>query len=226
LLFILPFLLFFEAWVYFSQGGKPGGSSQLVAAYVIERLVLVLGAGRFGYMFPGLAVLAILLAWHLVAQHPWRFPYTVLGGMLIESLLWTLPLFVLNRVLHQALLAGAPLLENEWLQQVARCFGAGIYEELVFRLICITGLEILLVNLIRVPPAASHIITVLTSATLFAAQHHPPLGAEVFYMTDFLFRTGAGIYLAGLFLYRGFGIAAGCHMFYNVIIVTAGALQG
>ena len=82
LLFILPMLIVFEVGVYFSQNGTPGGASQLVAAYLIERLVIILGAGRFGYIFPGLAVIAILLAWHLVARHPWRFDPFVLPGML------------------------------------------------------------------------------------------------------------------------------------------------
>jgi hypothetical protein len=39
-----------------------------------------------------------------------------------------------------------------------------------------------------------------------------------------MFRTLAGLYLAGLFMFRGFGIAAGCHALYNVIAVTVKAV--
>jgi len=226
LLFILPMLIFFEVGVYFSQNGTPGGASQLVAAYLIERLVIILGAGRFGYIFPGLAVVAILLAWHMVARHPWRFDVFVLPGMLGESLIWTVPLFVFDRVVYQAISAGAGGLPNEWLEQVIRSFGAGIYEELVFRLICIAGLDILLVNVFRCNRSASRVFSVFASAALFAAQHHPPLGADAFELSKFVFRTIAGIYLACLFLYRGFGIAAGCHVFYNVIVITFAELGG
>jgi len=224
LLFILPMLLLFEIGIYFSQGGVPGGGLNLVAAFLIERVIIELGAGRFGYLFPGLAVIAILLAQHLVARHPWQFDLFVLPGMLGESLIWTAPLLVFNRVLYQATLAGA-VVHNTWVEHLIRSFGAGLYEELIFRLIGITGLDILLVNIFKLNRPASRIFAVLLTAALFAAQHHPPLGADPFVLTDFLFRTAAGIYLAGLFLFRGFGIAAGCHVCYNVIVVTAAAVH-
>jgi len=226
LLFILPILLFFEVGLYVRQSGVPGAGSQLVAAYLIENVITELGAGRFGYLFPGLAVIAILLAWHVVANHPWKFDLFVLPGMLGESLIWAIPLLVVTRVLYPAVLAGSAAVQNQWFDQIIRSFGAGLYEELVFRLIGITGLDILLVNIFKFNRPASRVFAVLASAALFAAQHHPPLGADPFVLTDFLFRTAAGIYLAGLFLFRGFGIAAGCHVFYNVIVVTAAAVQG
>jgi len=226
LLFILPILIFFEVGIYFSQGGTPGGGSQLVAAFLIERVVMALGAEHFGYIFPGLAVIAILLASHLAAKHPWRFDIFVLPAMLGESLTWTIPLCIFNRVLYQAQLAGAPSLRDTWLDQVIRSCGAGLYEELVFRLILVTGLDILLVNVFKLNRSASRVFSILLSAGLFASQHHHPLGAEVFDLTDFCFRTAAGVYLGGLFVYRGFGIAAGCHVFYNVIVVTMAVLSG
>jgi len=225
LVFILPMLVFFEAGIYLRQGGVPGGGSQLVAAFLIERVVKFLGAGHVGYIFPALAVIAILLASHLVAKQPWRFDIFVLPAMLGESLLWTVPLCIFNRVLYQALLAGTSIVHDEWFDQIIRSFGAGLYEELVFRLICLTGMDILLVNVFKLNRSASRVFSVLVSACLFAAQHHPPLGREPFELTDFLFRTGAGVYLGGLFLFRGFGIATGCHVFYNVIVVTLAALQ-
>ncbi|HSW45861.1 MAG TPA: CPBP family intramembrane glutamic endopeptidase [Phycisphaerae bacterium] len=226
LLFVLPMLLAFEVGIYVRQDGVPGGGSQLVAAFLIERVITEIGAGRFGYIFPALALVAILLAVHLVARHPWKFDLVALPGMLGESLIWAIPLLVFNRVLYTALIAGGAALPNQWLDQIIRSLGAGLYEELVFRLICIAGLDILLINIFKFPRSASRVFAVLASAALFAAQHHPPLGADPFELTDFLFRTAAGIYLACLFLFRGFGIAAGCHVFYNIIVVTTAAAQG
>jgi hypothetical protein len=40
----------------------------------------------------------------------------------------------------------------------------------------------------------------------------------------FLFRTIAGVYLAIIFWYRGYGSAAGCHAAYNVGLVVCGAM--
>jgi len=225
LLFILPILLVFEVGIYLRQDGVPGGSSQLVAAYLIERLIVELGAGRFGYIFPGLLVVAILLAAHLVARHPWKFDLFVLPGMLGESLIWAIPLFVFSRVLNLTALLADAAVRDQWLDQIIRSFGAGLYEEVVFRLLCIGLLDILLVNIFKLNRPASRVFAVFASAALFSAQHHPPLGVDPFVLSDFLFRTAAGIYLAGLFLFRGFGIAAGCHVFYNVIVVTLAAVQ-
>jgi hypothetical protein len=224
LVFILPILILFEAGIYLRQGGVPGSGTQLVATFLIERVVKLLGAGHVGYIFPALAVIAILLSSHLAGKHKWRFDPFVLPAMLGESLLWTVPLCIFNRVLYQALLAGTGAVHDAWLDQLIRSLGAGLYEELVFRLICLTGMDILLVNVFRLNRSASRLFSILVSACLFAAQHHLPLGQEPFELTDFLFRTTAGIYLGGLFLCRGFGIATGCHVFYNVIVVTLAAL--
>jgi len=226
LLFVLPMLVAFEISLYRGPAGQVGETTQLVAVYLIERMVIALGAGRFGYLFPTLAIVAILLSSHLAARHPWRFDAFVLFGMLGESLTWTVPLLVFNRVLHEAVRMAAGPLSAAWHDQVIRSLGAGLYEELIFRLIGITALDILLVNVCRFHRAASRVFSVLLSATLFAAQHHPPLGADAFDLTDFMFRTAAGVYLGTLFLYRGFGITAGCHVFYNVIVVTLGILRG
>lgn len=222
LIFILPMLLFFEIGTAVRQGGVPGASSQLVATYLIDALAS--GFGRSAFYIPGMLAIVILLATHLAARHPWRTDFFVFAGMTGESLIYTIPLFVFDKVLHTALRATTSPTRSEWIDQVIRSFGAGIYEELVFRLMLITGLAILLVNICKLPRSASSVCIILISAGLFAAQHHPPLGAEPFEMARFVFRTAAGLYLAGLFVFRGFGIACGCHAFYNVILVTIKAV--
>jgi hypothetical protein len=224
LLFILPMLVIFEVGTYTLQANGGMGSSQLVATYLIDKLVEHFG--RTTFYLPGLLAVVILLTTHLVARHPWKFDFYVLPGMLGESLICTLPLFVFDRVLvvHTALRSATDPNRREWISEMIRSFGAGIYEELVFRLICITALSILLVNVCKLQRTAATLFIVLLSAGLFAAQHHPPLGMDPFDSTRFAFRTFAGVYLAGLFLYRGFGIACGCHAFYNIIVVTIKAI--
>lgn len=224
LVFLLPMLVFIFVGSLLRDPGPADLSNDLVATYLVERLVNAFGGRGFVFL-PGLLVVAILLACHLVAKHPWRFDPWVLPGMLGESLTWTIPLFMLNRVLHTALVAGADTGPIPWFDQVVRSLGAGIYEEMVFRFICMNVLHMLLVDLGKLPRSPSDAAVIFASAVIFAAQHHPPLGADPFDALEFTFRTGAGLFLAGLFFYRGFGIAAGCHAFYNVIVVTLGAVQ-
>ena len=59
---------------------------------------------------------------------------------------------------------------------------------------------------------------VLISATLFSAYHY--LGAEPFQAGTFAFRLALGVYLAGIYVYRGFGIAVGAHTVYDLIVVA------
>jgi hypothetical protein len=107
--------------------------------------------------------------------------------------------------------------------------GAGIYEELVFRLILICLLMLLFQDLLGMSRTRSVIFSVLISAVLFSAHHHfffvyGRFGAgELFSFSKFIFRTLAGIYFAVLFAVRGFGIAAGTHAFYNIIAAVLNA---
>lgn len=226
LLFVMPMLITFELGTYLRRHTDGVEQPQLVASYLLERLVDVFG--QSGFYVPGLLMVAVLLACHLVARpkQPWKFDVFVLFGMLGESLVWTVPLFVIDHLVHTAALtASAGTAHNPWIDHVIRSFGAGIYEELVFRFICMNVLHLLLVDVGRLPRKTSAILVICISAVLFAAQHHPPLGVEPFETGKFVFRTLAGLYLAGIYVFRGFGIAAGCHSFYNVIVVTLAAIS-
>jgi len=107
--------------------------------------------------------------------------------------------------------------------------GAGIYEELVFRLMLICILMLLFQDILRLPHKNSIVLAVVISAALFSAHHHidfvsgQPNDADPFNLTEFVFRTIAGIYFAALFAIRGFGITAGTHAFYNIIAVSIAA---
>jgi len=108
--------------------------------------------------------------------------------------------------------------------------GAGIYEELVFRLILICVLMLLFQDVLRLSRKSSIILSVLISALLFSAHHHVDLlsgqanAADPFTLGRFAFRTIAGIYFAVLFAIRGFGITAGTHAFYDIIATVVNAV--
>ena len=112
------------------------------------------------------------------------------------------------------------------LTNIVTGIGAGIYEELVFRLILICILMLLLQDVLRLNHTNAIVLSVLISAALFSAHHHidffsgQPNAADPFNLTRFAFRTMAGIYFAVLFAIRGFGITAGTHAFYNIIAVS------
>lgn len=108
--------------------------------------------------------------------------------------------------------------------------GAGIYEELVFRLILIGLLLVVLQHVLRMDHRNAMVLAVLVSAALFSAHHHITLidgqiGRNApFYWMEFGFRTLAGVYFALLFAIRGFGITAGAHAFYDIIATIVNAV--
>jgi hypothetical protein len=123
--------------------------------------------------------------------------------------------------------------DGKWqglLANVVTGIGAGIYEELVFRLILIVALMVLFQDILRSGHKISIILSVFISAALFGAYHHIIyLGGQFvqsspFNWAEFSFRTIAGIYFAIIFAIRGFGITAGAHAFYDIIAVFMNVL--
>lgn len=109
------------------------------------------------------------------------------------------------------------------LGDIVTSIGAGIYEELVFRLVLIILLMLLFQDLLHFKHGTSIVLSVVISAVLFSAHHHIffldgrfEIG-ETFSVARFVFRALAGIYFAVLFAVRGFGITAGSHAFYDII---------
>jgi len=115
------------------------------------------------------------------------------------------------------------------LADIVTGIGAGIYEELIFRLILICALMLLFQDVLRLNHKNSIILSVLISAALFSAHHHiiflnGQFGqAAAFNWTEFWFRTIAGVYFAVLFAIRGFGITAGTHALYDIIATVINA---
>lgn len=109
------------------------------------------------------------------------------------------------------------------LANIVTGIGAGIYEELIFRLILICVLMMLFQDVMGFEHKNSIILSVLISAALFSAHHHIVFVNGQFSLTApfnrtvFGFRTIAGVYFAILFAIRGFGITAGTHAFYDII---------
>jgi membrane protease YdiL (CAAX protease family) len=100
-----------------------------------------------------------------------------------------------------------------WLQLSV---GAGIYEELVFRLMAFTLLSLLFVDLLGMKRFWAYLLMVLTSSLAFSLYHY--WGNEPFVMRTFAFRTFAGVFFGAVFAFRGFGVSAGTHASYDILI--------
>ncbi len=126
--------------------------------------------------------------------------------------------------------AGSTVDGRSLLADIVTGIGAGIYEELIFRLILICLLMLLFQDVLRLSHKNSIILSILVSAALFSAHHHivfvnGQLSASApFNWTEFGFRIVAGVYFAVLFAIRGFGITAGTHALYDIIATIINAV--
>jgi len=164
-------------------------------------------------------LVVVLLVWHIACGHPWKVSLQPLLGMAGESVLLAVPLLMLHRWLPglRAMTAADPGVVTSTTEDLLLSVGAGIYEELLFRLIAITVLIILFVNTFGMKEIAGVAMAVIISSLMFGLHHYAPIGEDPWAAGTFAFRAAAGAYLAVVFVARGFGLAVGCHVIYDVI---------
>jgi membrane protease YdiL (CAAX protease family) len=232
LAFVLPLIVIYELATVPGAAEGPGNTPQHIIAFtLLEQFFSLFGAT--GRHLPAMAVAGILIAWHIARHDPWKVRLTALGGMAAEGTLLSIPLIGLGVALAH-LFRALPLAASAAPGVVSAvpsrnllvlCLGAGIYEEMVFRLIILTVLSLVVKDLLLFPAKASGLTVVLVSAVLFSAYHY--LGDESFHWhtiagwRTFAFRTLAGIYFGVLFLTRGFGVTAATHAAYDILVLLA-----
>ena len=101
--------------------------------------------------------------------------------------------------------------------KVISFFGAGIYEEVMFRLMLLP-LAAWALRWAGCGPRQALVAAVALTSLLFSAAHYIGPHGQMFDAATFLFRFIAGAFFAVLFVYRGFGIAAGTHAFYDILV--------
>ena len=94
--------------------------------------------------------------------------------------------------------------------------GAGVYEELAFRVVAFAILGLVLVDGLGLRKGWATVGTIGLSAVLFSLYHY--WGPEAFHLQTFVFRTLAGIFFGVLYIYRGIGITVATHAIYDVLL--------
>lgn len=225
LAFVAPLLVLYEFGVLWL-----GPNAMRNGADVWLRLLLdLLGFSQY-FLLPVLTV-GILLGWHHTTRQPWRVPAGILYRMFAECAALAVTLVILARLQdsllsvfmpgmsHTAIRAALAEQTLGWLGQMVGYIGAGVYEELLFRLMMVPA-AVLLFKAAGCTTGQSIVSAVILTSVLFAAAHHLGPEGEPILLRNFLFRMIAGSFFATLFVYRGFGIAAGSHAMYDILVST------
>ena len=107
--------------------------------------------------------------------------------------------------------------QTSLLQGLILSLGAGVYEELVFRLILVSAL-VGVMRFIPIGDKARYIVAALVGALIFSGVHYIGELGDPFDLASFTFRFLMGLALNALYLTRGFGIAAMTHALYDVLV--------
>jgi hypothetical protein len=227
LAFVAPLLAAYEAGVLWL-----GPDAIRNAADVWLRSLLDL-LGFTQYFLLPTVTCGLLLAWHYLVRQPWRLNWSVLYGMLLESLVFGFVLVLVAGWQGRLFASGPPACAADdaaggasLAAVVIAYLGAGIYEEVLFRLLLLSAAG----GVCRgagMSWRAGWMTGAVATSLLFAAAHYHfdfTLGGwhvvaghgEIFAWSSFAFRLLAGLTFSALFLVRGFGVTVGTHAAYDL----------
>ena len=223
LLYALPLLLAYEGLAFLLSGDAISGVRN-GADVLLKSAFLWLG-GRDGLLVFGLALVGVsaVLVWRDMRRGGTLTPrYFV--GMMAESVVYALVFGLVAGTLTGLILRAAtplsagPMAALDLPTQMMISLGAGLYEELLFRVLLVS----LLARLARVgfgwAPWASGVFAVMVGAVVFSAFHYIGPYGDVLELGSFTFRAVAGVLFSALYLLRGFGITAWTHALYDVFL--------
>jgi membrane protease YdiL (CAAX protease family) len=210
LVFTLPLVAAYEGGVLMLGRGTARNGADVWLRTLLDQA----GFGAY-FLLPALTIIG-LLAWHHVEHDRWRWSGGILAGMAVECGFWAVILVGIARLQDRFWPLAAGVAEGFLARFVAFC-GAGLYEEVLFRLLLMPALAWCCGRLGATPPVAA-IQAIVGSSLLFSLAHYVgPLG-DAFDPYSFTFRFLAGMFFAVLFSLRGFGIAAGSHAAYDMLV--------
>ncbi|MFM9960752.1 MAG: lysostaphin resistance A-like protein [Planctomycetaceae bacterium] len=238
LVFLMPMLVAYEVGVLWI-GGANAVRVRSGADLWLRGGLDAIGLGVD--WLPSVLVVLGLLVWQWVERHPWRVSWETLAGMFAESVVFAFLLLLIGQLqslvfsaaqvassgieasvppaaFFSAADSGDTLRELQLRVAMAIPFiGAGIYEEVLFRLALLPPMTAVLRQPALLRRWATPLAVLITSL-LFSAAHHAGPSGEPFDLFRFCFRTLAGGLFAVLFVQRGFGITVASHALYDLLV--------
>jgi len=223
IVFALPLLVSYEALAWAlsdADGGVRNGADVL-----LKWLFVGLG-GQRGLVFFDVLLLGVgtVLVVRDLRRHGGGLSPRIFAAMLAESAVLALLVGLVVGEATRALLQHLSLtgLDGFGLgTQLMLSLGAGIYEELLFRVILVGALAAAGRRLLGWSPAAAGTMAAIVGALIFSGFHYIGPYGDAFTLASFTFRALAGLVFSALYLVRGFGVTAWTHALYDVFVSLA-----
>jgi hypothetical protein len=218
LVFLAPLLIIYEVGVFWMTSGDSDALRNGADLWMRA------GLDTFGLnhpLVPPLVIVVGLMLWHVVGGYYWRVMPDTLAGMLAESLLFAFALVVVGQatdLVFQRVGSGPTMaFTRDHAERAISFVGAGIYEEVMFRLFLLPAFYAGF-RVGCLPPRRAAALSILASSLAFSLAHYIGPGADQLQLFTFTFRVMAGAFFAMLFFTRGFGITVGCHALYDLLV--------
>ena len=231
-LFAMPLLLGYEALA--AALARPGKAELRNGADAILRSAFTAVAGVHG---PAIFMAAIILlgVWLVVRDLRGtkdRLRWTVFAGMLVEAAalaavfgfvigITTAKLLGSLHTLSIAALSVSPIERTSWPTRLMLSLGAGLYEELFFRVLLVSALAAGSRIVLGLGRRGAGVVAAIVGAFIFSAFHYIGPYGDQLQLQSFVFRMLSGLAFSGLYLIRGFGITAWTHALYDAFLLLA-----
>ena len=213
----LPLLVIYEILIVLSQSRYWGIRN---AADVWIRTFLMafdLQAQHITFVLIGISLALIPIAKSRARGIKLKANYFAL--MFAECLAFSLVLGVLLQSILRlgGLSSGGP--GSGLMQNLALSVGAGLFEEIIFRVILLNLLFLLLSPLLK-KKVVTAVVSVLLASFLFSLSHYVGSMADTWQLYSFMFRWAAGLLFTVLYFVRGFAITAYTHALYDIWVLV------
>jgi hypothetical protein len=233
-LFALPLFLLYEALAA-ALSGEPGAHVRNAADVALKTPFLIFAGARGSLAFFATTIaVSVFLVGRDISKNRGPLNLRVFALMLAESAVLALLLGVVVGTLTQRLLGlsitfaphsavvaqGDPIASLGASTRLMLALGAGLYEELLFRVLLVGGLAAGLRWLLGGQQIAAGIAAALVGALIFSAFHYVGEYGDTLELASFTYRAIAGLVFSALYLTRGFGITAWTHALYDVYVMV------
>lgn len=207
LVLIFPLLLAYEIGVLF--GGHVNGAD------VVTRSLYGAVGSRGGYLLIHAVFALAFLVWVRRDRRWTTLSIEIAAPVILEAAVYALTLGAVGALIVERLL-GLGITSSE----IVSALGAGVHEELVFRLGVMAGLVALL-SRSSLDRRLALAVALVGSAVLFAAAHHVGSHGEAFTTHAFAFRCVAGVVFGLVFWFRSLAHAVYAHALYDLVVALS-----
>jgi len=214
LLFIFPLFLAYEIGVAFTPAGNG-------VDFVTQWVYAAVGHDRGNYIILNLVLVGLFVAFILYLRQQNRLqvrrflPMLFLSGIYALTL-GTFILFVMDKLLgFDGLMHIGELGTGT---KLVISLGAGVHEELIFRLGLMAG-GAYVIRALGVRHSGAIIFALVASALLFSAAHHVGPGGDPWNSVVFTYRALAGTIFGVVFYFQSLSHAVYTHFLYDTYVL-------